>query len=38
MALCVTAGHLCFQSWDGDFVAAVKVTGAYRDHNTIRAD
>jgi regulation of enolase protein 1 (concanavalin A-like superfamily) len=25
------SGHLCFQSWDGDFVAEVKVTGAYRD-------
>ena len=23
--------HLWFQSWDGDFVAEVKVTGAYRD-------
>ena len=24
-------GHLGFRSWDGDFVAGVKVTGAYRD-------
>jgi uncharacterized protein len=24
-------GHLWFQSWEGDFVAEVKVTGAYRD-------
>ena len=24
-------GHLWFQSWDGDFVAEVTVTGAYRD-------
>jgi hypothetical protein len=24
-------GHLWFQSWDGDFIAEVKVSGAYRD-------
>ena len=24
-------GHLWFQSWDGDFIADVKVTGDYRD-------
>jgi uncharacterized protein len=24
-------GHFWFQSWDGDFIAEVKVTGAYRD-------
>ena len=24
-------GHLWFRSWDGDFVAGVTVTGAYRD-------